>query len=98
MAETVPEAANNDAAAATSSGAEEAPTANGAAAAGSVSETEAAKNAPKWAKEAHTTLFGGDLGMDDAWKVTAGLWWVLETSTGFASPVSPFCLGDDVAI
>jgi hypothetical protein len=85
--------ATDDAAATVSSSAERALTADGAAAKQGNAEPEPTYKAPKWAKEAHATLFSGDLANDDAWRGTAGLWWTLEASTAFVSPVSSFCLG-----
>ncbi|KAJ7915946.1 hypothetical protein B0H13DRAFT_2323814 [Mycena leptocephala] len=82
--------ATDDAAATVSSSAKRALTADGAAAKQGNAEPEPTYKAPKWAKEAHATLFSGDLANDDAWRGTAGLWWTLEASTAFVSPVKGF--------
>jgi hypothetical protein len=63
-------------------------TARGAPA--TVAEVEAVK-APKWAKEARATLLQGEIGNEPAWKECMELWWALEASAKFVSPVSAFC-------
>jgi hypothetical protein len=46
--------------------------------------------APKWAKEVRSALLEGEVGKEPAWKACAELWWALEESTKFVSPVSFF--------
>ncbi|KAJ7823357.1 hypothetical protein B0H13DRAFT_1919662 [Mycena leptocephala] len=62
-------------------------TARGAPA--TVAEVKAVK-APKWAKEARATLLRGEIGNEPAWKECMELWWVLEASAKFVSPVKGF--------
>ncbi|KAJ7809603.1 hypothetical protein B0H13DRAFT_2385138 [Mycena leptocephala] len=45
---------------------------------------------PKWAKEARSTFLEGQVGNEPAWKECVELWWALEASTKFASPVKGF--------
>jgi hypothetical protein len=47
---------------------------------------------PKWAKEARSTFLEGQVGNEPAWKECVELWWALEASTKFASPVGVFLI------
>ncbi|KAF8171736.1 hypothetical protein K438DRAFT_1773036 [Mycena galopus ATCC 62051] len=52
--------------------------------------TMALEDAPKWAKNARATLIGADSNpgaQDTVWKKSVGVWWDLERSTNFASPI-----------
>jgi hypothetical protein len=42
----------------------------------------------KWAEDAHAMLLDGELGEVEGWKNIASLWWALEASMRFVSPVS----------
>jgi hypothetical protein len=97
-------ASNGKAAAPASSSAEQAPAADGAVAEPVSSGPKPAAvtivdpmKAPKWAREARANLLAGGLGDNEAWKATMTLWWALETSTGFNSPVRRCFCTDDVA-
>jgi hypothetical protein len=54
----------------------------------------AAKKGAKWAEDARIMLLEGRLGDEDSWKKVTNLWWDLEASTSFTSPVGIplFCL------